>query len=157
MKRLKQIKLSKKAFLFIACLLFFCMGTANKANGQSLTGIWNIDQVKIKKTVNDVVSEKTYSMEDSFEIFADCPQKVTFKTGNKVVFEYDDKASCEAPYSLEGNKIIRMTPDAFYEYEYAITGSNNIQLIYSIDYYYNHSDGRVDKITEECTFIGHKK
>ena len=158
MKHLKQINLRMNKGLFIVSVLFLCLGTVTPANGQStdLTGTWNINQVTIKKTVNGVVSENTYSMGDSFDIFADCPQRITFKDGNSIVFEYDDKASHEAPYTIEGNRITRMAPQASYKYIYTITGSDSIQLIYSVDYYCNHSDGRTDKITEESTFHGYR-
>ena len=159
MKRLSKIHLRMNKFLFMASVLFLCVGAAIPANGQTtnLTGTWNINQVTIKKTVNGVVSENTYSMGESFDIFADCPQRITFKAGNTVVFEYDDRASREAPYTVEGNIITRMAPQAFYRYKYTITGSNSIQLVYSINYSYNHPDGRTDRITEQSTFHGYRK
>ena len=145
--------------LFIACLLFLCMGAAIPANGQTtdLTGTWNINQVTIKKTVNGTVSENTYSIKDRFESFAGCPQKITFKAGNLIVFEYDGKTSREDSYAIEGDRITRMAPTAHFVYQYAITGANRIQLIYSIDYYYNHPDGRTDKITEVSTYHGNRE
>ena len=159
MKRLEKIKLRMNNSLFIVCLLFFCLGTAIAADGQSanLTGTWNIDQVTVRKTVNGVVSENTYLMTESFEIFAECPKKITFKAGNKVVFESDGRKPREDEYTVEGNRITRMASIAHYEYEFAITEANNIQLIYSINYFYNHADGRTDKITEYCTFRGHRE
>jgi len=160
MKRLNKINLRMNKSLFIASILFLCVGTAIPVAGQNanLTGTWNINQVTIKKTVNGVVSENTYSMGDRFDIFADCPQRITFKAGNIVVFEYDDrdKPSREAPYTIQGNKIIRRAPTVSFVYEYTITGSDSIQLIYSVNYYYNHPDGRTDKITEESTFHGYR-
>ena len=159
MRRLEQIKLRVNNYLFIACLLFFCMGTAITANGQSanLKGTWNIDQVKIKKTVNGVATEKTYSTRERIESFVSCPQKVTFKADNKVIFEYSGQEPRESEYIIEGGKVKIMTAAAAYEYGYAITGTNAISLTRSVSYSYNRDNEPSDKITEEYTFQGHKE
>ena len=156
MKHLKQIKFSVNSYLFVASLLFFGMGTAISANAQtaSLEGTWDVDQVNIKKTVNGVASEKTYSVGESVESFMSCPQKITFKSDNKVVFEYSTQKASECKYSFEGDNKIKIISDvAIYEYGYTITQADNIQLNHSIDYVYNHGNGQIDKITEEYTFF----
>ena len=123
-----------------------------------LVGTWIIDQVTIKKTVNDVPSEKTYSLKQrqKIESFADCPQKIIFKVDGKMIFEYDGKEASEDSYTVEGNQITRMTPVAGFNYEYTITDANKIELRYSIDYVHN-SGNNVDRITEEYTFFGTKQ
>jgi len=128
------------------------------AANEDLVGTWIIDQVTIKKTVNDVPSEKTYSLKQrqKIESFADCPKKIIFKADGKMIFEYDGKEASEDSYTVEGNQIIRMTPAALYKYEYTITDANKIQLLYSIDYVHN-SGNKIDRITEEYTFSGTKQ
>ena len=145
--------------LLCVCVLLFSCVFSFSAYGQAnnLVGTWRFDQVKVKKTVNGVSSEKTYSMKQSFDIFAECPQKITFTADNKIIFEFSDMAPKEGTYSTEGNIIKRLTPEAPYEYKYTITEANVIQLIYSVNYRYNHRDRRQDKITEECTFYGYKE
>ena len=156
MKHLKQIKFSVNNYLFIACLLFFCMGTVISANAQtvSLEGTWDVYQVNIKKTVNGVVSEKTYSAGEPVESFISCPQKITFKSDNKVVFEYSTQETSVYRYSFDGDKIELIPDFAIYEYRHTITHVDNSLLINcSIDYVYNHGNGQIDKITEEYTFF----
>jgi hypothetical protein len=156
MKHLKQIKYNVNNYLFIACLLFFGMGTAISANAQtaSLEGTFDVYQVNIKKTVNGVASEKTYSVGEPFESFMSCPQKITFKSDNKVVFEYSTQEAIECKYSIENdNKIKIMSDVAIFEYGYTIIQADNILLNHSIDYVYNHVNGPTDEITEEYTFF----
>ena len=121
----------------------------------ALIGTWMVNEVKIKKTVNGLSSEKTHSTRGRVDSFVDCPQKITFMSDNKMIFEFASREPVEGTFTVEGNKIIRSIPSANYEYEYSVV-DNKVQLIYSIDYVYNHEDGTVDKITEECTFFGTK-
>ena len=156
---MKQIKFSVNNYLFIVCLLFFGMGTVISANAQtsSLEGTWDVYQVNIKKTVNGVVSEKTYSAGEPVESFMICPQKITFKSDNKVVFEYSTQKASECKYSFEDDNKIKIISDvAIYEYIYTIIQADNILLSHSIDYVYNHGNGQIDKITEEYTFLSIK-
>ena len=156
MKHLKQIKINMNNFLFTVSLLFFGMGTAISANARtvSLEGTWDIYQVNIKKTVNGVVSEKTYSAGEPVESFISCPQKITFKSDNKVVFEYNGQEPRENKYSLEeDNKIKIISVGAIFEYGYTIIQADNIVLNHSVDYVYNHENGQTDEITEEYTFF----
>ena len=155
MKRLEIIDFFVKKPLFF--LLF--IGVAFAANGQTtnIEGIWVINQVKVKKTINGVTTENTYSMKQHFDSFTACPQKITFAADNKIIFEFSDMVSNEGTYTIEGNIITRLAPEAPYEYKYSITNSNEIQLIYSVNYLYNHKDRTQDKITEECTFYGYRE
>lgn len=126
------------------------------ATADDLVGTWIIDQVKVKKTVNDVSSENTYSPKQRFKSFTDCPNKITFTTDGKVIFEYNDKDPSEDAYTVKGNRITRMTPIAWLNYEYTITAANKIQLLYSVDYV-RYSDDNKNSITEEYTFFGTKE
>ena len=157
MKSLNQINLRVKGLFFSVSFLLFCTGMAFSANGQdaNLVGTWVINQVKIKKMVNDVSSEKTYSMKQRFASFIDCPQKITFTADKKVIFEYYGKKTSEDTYSVEGNKIKRETPIAGYEYEYSII-DNKIQIYYIVSYLSHYTDG-TDWIKEEYTLYGTKE
>lgn len=126
------------------------------APADELTGTWIIDQVKIKKTVNGISSENTYSRNQRFESFADCPNKITFTADGKVRFEYAGKDPQEDSYTVESDRITRMTPAAWFEYEYTLTDANKIQLVYSVDYVRYPNDVR-NEITEEYTFFGTKE
>ena len=154
---LHNIKIGSIAELFLSLINvpFIFAQTTN------LEGEWVIEQVKIKKTVNSVVSENTYSISESFDMFAECIGKITFTSDNQVIVERKGKSADEEPntgtYTVEGNKITRMIPEMNKEYKYEITETNEIQLLYSFDYFYNHGQNRIDKITEECTFYGTKK
>ena len=149
------------------CMIMFCFGMAFSVNGQSknLEGTWVIDSVMVKKTVNNVVeiAGNIHSINDLFEMFAECPLTITFTADKKIIVEPKGKEPGETPsqsegtYVVEGNKITRNISIAGIEYEYIITEKNKIQLLHSIGYSYNHGHGRIDKITEEYTFYGTKK
>ena len=145
----------KRLLLF----LLFYTGIMFSANAQSanLEGTWVINQIKVKKTVNGVSSEKTYSMKQQFDIFAECPQKISFTADNKIIFEFSDMAPGEGTYTTEGNIINRLTPEAPYEYKYTLTDTNSIQLFHSVNFRYNHKDRTQDKITEEYIFYGYRE
>ena len=157
MKRLELFSSHRiSALSRISFLLLFTAMTLS-AYGQTLEGVWTIDQIKIKKTINGVAAEKTYSTRERIESFASCPQKVTFKAGNKVVFEYSGQEPREEEYTVEGNKIKIFTAAAMLEYEFTIMGTNTISLTHSVDYVYNHDNRPTDKIKEEYTFNGNKQ
>ena len=154
----KKINIMRKnTFLIIKTILLLMLFSSNAfSQGGTLEGAWIIEQVKIKKTVNGVAAEKTYSKGERIESFISCPQKVTFKAGNKVVFEYSGQESLEAEYTVEGNKIKIKNIEAMLEYGFTITGTNTINLTYSIDYVYNRDNQPSDKIKEEFIFYGNK-
>jgi len=158
MNNVKQInRLTMR--LLLACILFSLSAFTNSADGQTndLEGSWRIDQIKVKKTVNNVSSEKTISTRQRIDLFADCPNKITFSADNKIIFEYNDKEPSEGSYIIEGNKVIRMISTANIEYEFIKTEPNKIQFLYYIDYFHNHEDKQMDEIREECTFYGTKE
>jgi len=163
MKRLKQVNSRVKKLIFAVSALLLFTGIIFPANGQTtiLEGVWNIESVKIKKTVNGVVSENTYAISESFDMFAECPAKITFTSDNQIIVERKGKSAGRKPsvepYTVEGNIISRMASASIISYKYEITETNKIQLLYFIDYYYNHGQNRIDKITEECTFYGTRK
>ena len=155
MKRLDFIYVFIKKYLFF--LLF--IGITFAANGQTanVEGTWVIDQVKFKKTVYGVTTEKTYSMTQHFDAFIECPQKITFTDNNKIIFEYRENEPKEGTYLIEGDLIRRITAEAPYEYRYTITDTGKIQLHHSVNYLYNYGDGLSDKITEEYSYYGYRK
>lgn len=126
--------------------------SAFAVSDDALTGTWTIDRVKVKKTVDGVSSENTYSLKQKFETFIPCPKKITFGADGKTVFEYENRV-VEGPfeYTVEGNQIKRMVPVAVYTYEYTITDTGELQLVYSIDYARNSTS-----IVEEYTYFGTK-
>lgn len=117
-----------------------------------LAGTWTIDRVKVKKTVDGVSSENTYSLKQKFETFVPCPKKITFGTDGKAVFEYADHTTGPDEYTVEGRQVKVMVPVAVYTYEYTITDAGKIQLVYSISYNRNSTS-----IVEEYTYFGTKK
>ena len=155
MKRLDFIYVFiKKSLIF---LLFIGITFATNGQTTNVEGTWVIDQVKLKKTVNGVATENTYSMMQRFDAFIECPQKITFAADNKIVFEYRENEPKEDTYLIEGDLIRRLTPEAPYEYRYTITNTDKIQLHHSVNYLYNYEDKRSDKITEEYTYYGNRK
>ncbi len=118
-----------------------------------LVGAWTINRVKVKKTVDHVSSEKTYSLKQKFETFYPCPKKITFTADRKAIFEYNDnRVSGPDEYTVEGNQIKVMVPVAVYTYEYTITETGELQLINSVSYNRNSTS-----IVEEYTYFGTKK
>ncbi|PNE27932.1 hypothetical protein BHU09_09895 [Tannerella sp. oral taxon 808] len=63
-----------------------------------LLGTWTVNRVKVKRTVDGVSSESTYSAGQRFETFIPCPQRwrvinskeleLSFEDGRKEVLEY---------------------------------------------------------------------
>ena len=157
MNNVKQINRFTMRLLSMCVILFFSALT-NHIIGQThnLEGTWRIDQIKVKRTVNNVSSEKTYNSRQRIDLFADCPQKITFTTDKKIIFEYNDKEPSEGTFTIEGNKIKRILSAEVLEYEYSIT-DNKIQLLYSINYVYSHNKGKSEVIIENCTFQGTKE
>jgi len=155
MKRLDFNYVFKKKSL----LLLLFIGITIAANGQTtnLQGTWVIDQVKLKKTINGETTEKTYSMRLRFDVFVECPQKITFANDNKVIFEYRDNEPKEETYLIEGDIIKRFTAEAPYEYRYTITDTDKIQLHQTVNYLYNYEDRRSDKISEEYIYYGYRQ
>ena len=127
----KKALLHKIIFGSIAILFLLLIDTpVIFAQTTNLKGTWVIEQVKIKKTVNGIVSEKTYSISESFDMFAECIEKITFTSDNRVIVERKGKGANEKPsegtYTVEGNMITRMIPESNVIYEYEITETNNI-------------------------------
>ena len=159
MKRLEQLNLHRRKALFKMPIIILFILVTLSAYGQTsvLKGTWVIEQVTIKKTVNGVVSEKTYSMKDRIESFVECPQKITFAADNKAIFEYHDRGTHEYRCEIEIYTVKIINPLSVREYGYTITEAGNIMLTNTIDYVYNHENGQVDKITEEYIYRGHKE
>lgn len=118
-----------------------------------LLGTWTVNRVKVKKTVDGVSSENTYSAGQRFETFVPCPKKVTFSADGNSVFEYDNgKTDGPFEYTVEGDQIKRMDPAAVYTYKYTVTNGGELQLVVSISY------ARDSKpIEEEYTYYAMKK
>lgn len=126
--------------------------SALSVSDDALKGTWTIDRVKVKKTVDGVPSEKTYSLSQKFETFIPCPRKITFAADGKAVFEYGDRSTGPDEYTVEGRQVKVMVPVAVYTYEYAITDAGELQLVYTIDYTRNSTS-----IVEEYTYFGIRK
>lgn len=143
-----------KKVLFFICTLFFCIGTFSSAYGQNneLEGTWRIDRVIIKKTVNDVESVKTYYLSQDFKSFIKCPQKVAI-TSDEIIFEYKNGDMDYSPYLIKDDKIQRLFNSAIFDYEYNISGKNQIQLKNSTNYV---NDG-TENVKEEYTLYGHRE
>ena len=104
-----------------------------------LLGTWTINRVKVKKTVDGVSSERTYSAGQKVESFNESPKRVTFSAdGNSV-------------YTVEGNQIKRMIMVAVLTYDYKVMPSGELQLVTTVSYARDsHS------IDEEYTYYGTK-
>lgn len=118
-----------------------------------LLGTWTINRVKVKKTVDGVSSERTYSAGQKVESFNESPKRVTFSADGNSVFEYENgKTDGPFEYTVEGNQIKRMIMVAVLTYDYKVTPSGELQLVNSISYARDsHS------IVEEYTYYGTKR
>ena len=118
-----------------------------------LLGTWTINRVKVKKTVDGVSSERTYSAGQKVEAFNESPKKVTFSADGNSVFEYENgKTDGPFEYTVEGNQIKRMIMVAVLTYDYKVTPSGELQLVTTVSYARDsHS------IDEEYTYYGTKR
>ena len=118
-----------------------------------LLGTWTINRVKVKKTVDGVSSERTYSAGQKVESFNESPKRVTFSADGNSVFEYENgKTDGPFEYTVEGNQINRMDPAATYNYKYTITPSGELQLVVSVSYSRDSQS-----IVEIYTYYGTKR
>ena len=118
-----------------------------------LLGTWTINRVKVKKTVDGVSSERTYSAGQKVESFNESPKQVTFSADGNSVFEYENgKTDGPFEYTVEGNQIKRMIMVAVLTYDYKVTPSGELQLVTTVSYARDsHS------IDEEYTYYGTKR
>ena len=85
-----------------------------------LLGTWTVDRVKVKKTVDGVSSENTYSAGQRFETFIPCPQKWSFINSKELEMSFEDGRKEVLEYRLGDGQFTINCLGANFQYSYSI-------------------------------------
>jgi hypothetical protein len=148
-----------------------CIAEAG-AQSNSLAGTWNIYRVDLRQTVDNRLTQKTFTAADLQNTPERRPDKVSFTDGRitefsivnrpgKILFtagaitlEYAGGQET-GDYRIEGNRIRASFPTHPSEYTFELTAAGELRLSCVADYVIN--DGTIHPAKDECMFYGRKQ
>ena len=88
-----------------------------------LLGTWTINRVKVKKTVDGVSSERTYSAGQKVESFIPCPQRWRMMNSKELEMYFEDGRKEVLEYKLGDGQFSINSLGAIFDYSYSVNGN----------------------------------